>query len=44
MRKLALLLGLAGFAASTGAAMAQPYHHHHHYYRHHYRHYYHRPG
>lgn len=42
MRKLVLLLSLAGIVASTGAAMAQPYHH---YYHHrHYHHYYHRPG
>ncbi len=42
MRKLVLLLSLAGFVGSAGAAMAQPYHHyrHHHYHRH----YYHRPG
>ncbi len=43
MRKLVLLLSLAGIVASTGAAMAQPYHHHYYHHRH-YRHYYHRPG
>ena len=41
MRKLVLLLSLAGFVGSAGAALAQPYHH---YYHHHHHHYYHRPG
>ena len=41
MRKLVLLLSLAGLVGSTGAALAQPYHH---YYHHHHHHYYHRPG
>jgi hypothetical protein len=36
MRKLVLLLALAGFAASGTAALAQPYHRHYRYSRHHY--------